>query len=115
MHRRNGSEVEERLRETSLYDPELDLAVIAPNGDVAAYALFWNDFVTGVGMLEPMRTEDEYQRLGLAKVLLAAGCERLVARGAQRLKVGFDSEAARRLYVSVGFRTTSTDQAYRRK
>ena len=115
MQRRNGSEVEARLRETSLYDPELDLAVIAPNGDVAAYALFWNDFVTGVGMLEPMRTEDEYQRLGLAKVLLAAGCERLVARGAQRLKVGFDSEAARRLYVSTGFRTTSTDQAYRRK
>ena len=55
-----------RLHETSLYDPELDLAVIAPNGDVAAYALFWNDFVTAVGMVEPMRTEDAYQRLGLA-------------------------------------------------
>jgi GNAT superfamily N-acetyltransferase len=115
MHRRNGSEVEMRLRETSLYDPELDLAVLAPNGDVAAYALFWNDFVTGVGMVEPMRTEDAYQRLGLARALLAAGCDRLVRRGAQRLKVGFDSEAARRLYVGAGFRTTSTDQAYRRK
>ena len=114
MHRRNGSEVEMRLRETSLYDPELDLAVIAPNGDVAAYALFWNDFVTAVGMVEPMRTEDEYQRLGLARILLAAGCDRLAARGAQRLKVGFDSEPARRLYVSAGFHTTSTDQLYRR-
>ena len=114
MHRRHGSEVEMRLRETSLYDPELDLAVIAPNGDVAAYALFWNDFVTAVGMVEPMRTEDEYQRLGLARILLAAGCDRLAARGAQRLKVGFDSEPARRLYVSAGFHTTSTDQLYRR-
>jgi GNAT superfamily N-acetyltransferase len=115
MHRRNGADVELRLRETSLYDPELDLAVLAPSGDVAAYALFWNDFVTGVGMLEPMRTEDKYQRLGLARVLLAEGCERLAQRGAQRIKVGFDSEAARRLYVGAGFRTASTDQAYRRK
>jgi GNAT superfamily N-acetyltransferase len=115
MQRRNGYEVEQRLQETSLYDPELDLAVIAPNGDVAAYALFWNDFVTGVGMVEPMRTEDDYQRLGLGRALLAAGCERLAQRGAQRLKVGFDSEAGRRLYVGAGFTTTSTDQAYRRK
>ena len=92
MHRRNGGDVEMRLHETSLYDPELDLAVIAPNGDVAAYALFWNDFVTAAGMVEPMRTEDAYQRLGLARVLLAAGCDRLAARGAQRLKVGFSSE-----------------------
>jgi predicted N-acetyltransferase YhbS len=115
MHRRNGHEVETRLRETSLYDPELDLAVIAPDGEVAAYALFWNDFVTGVGMVEPMRTEDGYQRLGLARTLLAAGCERLVKRGAHRIKVGFDSEPARRLYVSAGFRTTSTDQIYQRK
>jgi GNAT superfamily N-acetyltransferase len=115
MQRRNGYDVETRLRETSLYDPELDLAVIAPDGDVAAYALFWNDFVTGVGMVEPMRTEDEYQRLGLARTLLASGCDRLARRGAQRLKVGFDSEAARRLYVSAGFHTSSTDQLYRRK
>jgi GNAT superfamily N-acetyltransferase len=115
LHRRNGSEVEMRLHETSLYDPELDLAIYAPNGDVAAYGLFWNDFVTGVGMVEPMRTEDAYQRLGLARALLAAGCERLAQRGAQRLKVGFDAEPGHRLYASAGFRTTSTDQAYRRK
>jgi GNAT superfamily N-acetyltransferase len=115
MHRRNGHDVEMRLHETSLYDPELDLAVLAPDGDVAAYGLFWNDFVTGVGMVEPMRTEDAYQRRGLARVLLATGCDRLVQRGAQRLKVGFDSDPGCRLYTSAGFRIVSTDQAYRRK
>jgi GNAT superfamily N-acetyltransferase len=114
MRPRNGSEVETRLRETSLYDPELDLAVFAPNGDLAGYALFWNDPVTGVGMLEPMRTEDGYQRIGLASHLLASGLDRLADRGAQRLKVGFDTEAARNLYVGAGFHTTSTDQSYRR-
>ena len=40
---------------------DLDLAVYAPNGDIAAYGLFWADPVTGVGLVEPMRTEDAYQ------------------------------------------------------
>jgi GNAT superfamily N-acetyltransferase len=115
MQGRNGGDVEGRLRQCSLYDPELDLAVEAPNGDIAAYALFWFDPVTGVGMVEPMRTEDQYQRRGLARVLLAAGLDCLAARGAQRLKVGYDTEAARNLYVGVGFRVTATSRTYQRK
>jgi ribosomal protein S18 acetylase RimI-like enzyme len=114
MRARNGTEVESRLRETSLYDPELDLAVFAPNGELAGYALFWNDPVTRVGMLEPMRTEDDYQRMGLATLLLTTGLERLADRGAERLKVGYSTDAARGLYVGAGFHTTSTDQSYRR-
>ncbi len=46
-----------------MYRADLDLAVYAPNGDIAAYGLFWADPVTGVGLVEPMRTEDAYQGL----------------------------------------------------
>ncbi len=112
MRRRNGEEVEARLRQCSLYDPALDLTVSAADGQVAGYALFWFDPVTKVGMLEPMRVEDEYQRRGLARAMLAAGLDRLVARGAQRLKVGYSTDAARALYVGAGFRVTSTNTAY---
>lgn len=111
---RNGTEVEDRLRQCSLYDPWLDLAVDTPNGEPAGYALFWFDDVTLVGMLEPMRVDDRYQRRGLARALLTAGLDRLVARGAQRLKVGFDSPAARHLYESAGFAVTSTLRSFRR-
>jgi len=112
MRRRNGEEVERRLRECSLYDPSLDLAVEAPSGDVAGYALFWFDPVTEVGLVEPMRVEDAYQRRGLARAMLTEGLERLARRGARRLKVGYGSETGRRLYVGAGFRVTSTSRSY---
>ncbi len=57
---RNGGRVAELLAECSLYRPELDLAVYAPRGEVAGYGLFWADPETGVGLVEPMRTEDEF-------------------------------------------------------
>ena len=67
MRRRNGEQVEARLRQCSLYDPALDIAAETADGQVGGYALFWFDPVTEVGMLEPMRVEDEYQRRGLAR------------------------------------------------
>ncbi|MBD0338505.1 MAG: GNAT family N-acetyltransferase [Thermoleophilia bacterium] len=113
MRRRNGAQVEARLRQTPLYEPGLDLAVEAQDGDVAGYALFWLDPVTEVGLVEPMRVEDAYQRRGLARALLTEGIERLARRGARRLKVGYGTEAARALYTGAGFRVAVTDRTYR--
>jgi ribosomal protein S18 acetylase RimI-like enzyme len=110
---RNGEHVEARLRECSLYDPKLDLAVVTADGDVAGYSLFWFDPVTEVGLVEPMRVEDAYQRRGLARAMLTVGLERLAQRGARRLKVGYATEAARRLYVGAGFQVTSTSRSHR--
>ena len=114
MRRRNGDGVEVRLRQCSLYDPTLDLAVEAPEGDAAGYALFWFDPLTRVGLVEPMRVEDAYQRRGLARAMLTAGLDRLAERGARRLKVGYATDVARSLYVGAGFRVTSTTRSYRR-
>jgi predicted N-acetyltransferase YhbS len=95
---RNGTAVETRLRECSLYRPDLDLAVIAPDGEVAGYALFWPDPVTKVGLVEPMRTEDAHQRRGIASHLLVSGLHLLAAAGCERLKVGSD----RGIYLRAG-------------
>jgi GNAT superfamily N-acetyltransferase len=107
---RNGELVEPRLRQGSLYDPTLDLAVEDADGRVAGYALFWFDPTTLVGLLEPMRIEDQFQRRGLARVLLTNGLDRLARKGARRLKVGFESSAARNLYLGAGFVQTSIDR-----
>jgi GNAT superfamily N-acetyltransferase len=112
MRQRSGEEVEARLLQCSLYDPALDLAVEAADGPVAGYALFWFDPVTRVGLVEPMRVEDAYQRRGLARAMLTAGLDRLAKRGARRLKVGYATDVARGLYVGAGFRVTSTDTSY---
>jgi predicted N-acetyltransferase YhbS len=110
MIARNGERVEHRLRQCSLYDPTLDLAVLDTDGRVAGYALFWYDPTTLVGLLEPMRVEDEFQRRGLARMLLTNGLDRLARKGALRLKVGFEADAARNLYVGAGFVQTSVDR-----
>src|SRR5918995_4010568 len=116
MRQRNGEQVEERLRQCSLYDPTLDLAVETAEGDTAGYSLYWFDPVTLVGLLEPMRVEAAYQRRGLARAMLTEGLERLAQRGARRLKVGYATDAARALYTGSGFRVgaTSTTYAWRR-
>lgn len=99
MTGRNGAEVEARLRTCSLYRPELDLMVRAPDGEVAGYSLYWADDVTGVGLLEPMRTEEAHERRGIASHMLAAGLDLLAACGCQRLKVANDIP----LYLRAGF------------
>jgi ribosomal protein S18 acetylase RimI-like enzyme len=112
---RNGSQVGERLAECSIYRPDLDLCVYAPDGEVAGYCLFWADPVTGVGLIEPMRTEDQFQGKGLARHVLTTGLNRLAAAGCLQLKVSYraDNDAAERLYIGAGFRPASADRTYR--
>jgi ribosomal protein S18 acetylase RimI-like enzyme len=105
MIRRNHPDLEARLRQTSLYRPDLDLVVYDGHDDVAAYGLFWYDPETATGLVEPMRTEDDHQRRGLARHVLTSGIDRLAAAGARRIKICFepDNPASSHLYLSVGF------------
>jgi hypothetical protein len=87
---RIAKRVADRLSQTSLYRPDLDLFVETVAGDVASYGLFWLDSVTGVGFVEPMRTEHGHEGLGLGRHVLACGLERLAALGATRLEVNYE-------------------------
>jgi RimJ/RimL family protein N-acetyltransferase len=102
---RNHPDTEERLRQTSLYRPDLDLVVHDQHDNVAAYGLFWHDPVSATGLVEPMRTEDDHQRRGLARHVLTAGVALLAGAGAERIKIVYDPEnpASGHLYRSVGF------------
>jgi hypothetical protein len=42
MVRRSGEQLEGRLSQSPLYDPELDLALVTDDGAPAGYALFWS-------------------------------------------------------------------------
>ncbi len=116
MIKRNGDDVAARLLECSLYDPALDLFVEAADGSVAAYGLFWPDPVTGVGLVEPMRTEDDHQGRGLARHILTAGVERLAHAGCTRMKITYmdDNPVSGHVYVSSGFEPRSFARPYRR-
>ncbi len=103
--KRRHADVEARLRQTSLYRPDLDLVVHDSRDNVAAYGLFWYDPETATGLVEPMRTEDEHRRRGLARHILTTGIDLLAEAGAERIKICYelDNPPARDLYLSVGF------------
>jgi GNAT superfamily N-acetyltransferase len=65
----------------------------------------WYDPATATGLVEPMRTEDDHQRRGLARHVLTTGIDLLARAGAARIKiiVEHDNPAARNLYLGVGF------------
>jgi GNAT superfamily N-acetyltransferase len=117
MIHRSGRDVETRLRQTSLYRPDLDLLVLDNRDRVAAYALFWFDPATATGLVEPMRTEDDHQRRGLARHLLTSGIDLLAKAGAERIKICFrpDDPVARGLYFSVGFEPVKQTAVYSRR
>ena len=96
---------EERLNQLSLYRSDLDLVVLGPDDDPAAYALFWNDPVTSTGIVEPVRTLDEHQGRGLSRHLLTTGIDLLAAAGARRISICYepDNEISGHLYRSIGF------------
>jgi RimJ/RimL family protein N-acetyltransferase len=114
---RNGPELEARLRQTSMYRPELDLLVLNDRGTLAAYGLFWLDPDTAIGLVEPMRTENDHQRRGLARHILTAGVRLLAEAGARRVKLCFRpaNAAARVLYLGVGFRLDKQTAVLSRK
>ena len=102
---RNHPDPEPRLRQTSLYRPDLDLVVYDRRDRVAAYGLFWYQPGTATGLVEPMRTEDEHQQQGLARHILTTGIDLLAEAGAVRIKICFEpgNPASKGLYLSVGF------------
>ncbi len=104
--RRNIGDPEARLRQTSLYRPDLDLVVYDDQDTMAAYGLFWFDPTSATGLVEPMRTEDEHQQRGLARHVLTRGVDLLAQAGARRVKICFEpgNAASSHLYVDVGFR-----------
>ena len=114
---RAGPDVETRLRQTSLYRPDLELCALDSGDGVAAYGLFWFDPETATGLVEPMRTEDDHQRRGLARHLLGVGIDRLAAAGAVRIKICFrpDNPASRDLYLSVGFEPVKQTAVFSRR
>src|SRR4029078_11192599 len=57
----------------------------------------------------PQRVEDYYVRGRVALMLMTPGLDRLARTGARRLKVGFESDAARGLYFGGGFVQSSVD------
>lgn len=91
------------VQRAPLYRRDLDLVTTAPNGEFAAFGTLWFDDVTRTAAFEPVGTHPDHQRKGLGKALMAEGLRRVSDLGATLCTVGSYSQAAGRLYASLGF------------
>lgn len=107
-----------RCRATWLYDADLDLVVVAPDGAFAGSCLAWLDPSTGVAELEPMGIHPEHRRFGLAGLLCREVARRVAARGGVEvfINAGWPDgyPAPRAAYTKVGFRTVKRGNVYAR-
>jgi ribosomal protein S18 acetylase RimI-like enzyme len=96
------------------YRPSLDCVVEAPDGRFAAYCLIWPDDENRVGELEPVGVRDDFRRRGLGAAVCIFALRRLYDEGGRQAIVYCVSEAACRLYESIGFSRHATLVGYSR-
>jgi ribosomal protein S18 acetylase RimI-like enzyme len=99
----------QRFMRSPVYAPERDLVVLAPDGRVGAFCIFWLDPVNKVGLFEPVGTHPDFQKKGLGKAVMREGLHRMRAHGMESAIVCAEAEnaAAVKLYTSVGFTATN--------
>lgn len=101
------------------YTPEVDLIIVAPDGQVVAFCICWlNKDAKGEiqGQVEPLGVHPAFHKLGLGRAILLEGLRRLYLKGAKRIYVETDNyrNAAVNLYESVGFRVVKEVWVYRK-
>jgi len=100
-----------------LYQRDLDLVVVAPDGRFAAFCPCWLDEINRVGLFEPVGTHPDFRRMGLAQAVMLEEMRRLQAQGMRTaiLSSAADNNASCALYASLGFAVESHEVVYRRR
>ena len=98
------------------YDPELDIALAAPDGTIVSFAMGWIDADNRLSVFEPVGTRYEFHRRGLGKATLLEGLRRLQARGVETALVSCDADEPGNVifYQSAGFRICNRVLAFRK-
>ncbi len=96
-----------RVMRTPGFDPARELVVVAPDGQIAAFLVYWPDPVSKSGLFEPVGCGKEFQRRGLTRALLYQGMRGMVDKGMDYAFVLHHTEVENRasgsLYRSAGF------------
>jgi predicted N-acetyltransferase YhbS len=90
------------------YRKDLAIVVEAPNGDFASFAGLWYDPVNTLGYVEPVATDPDYRRMGLATAAVLEGIRRCGELGATEAYVISDQS----VYLSMGFEKIYTSNAW---
>jgi ribosomal protein S18 acetylase RimI-like enzyme len=99
----------ENFMGSPVYDNNLDIVAVAPDGQIGALCIIWLDSVNRVGLFEPVGTHPDFQRQGLGRAVVMEGMRRMKDRGMDQAIVSTneDNTTAINFYESLGFRIAS--------
>jgi GNAT superfamily N-acetyltransferase len=101
----------ERMFYRPIVDLNLKINIIAPNGDNASRCGMWYDAESGYALVEPVGTDENYRRLGLAKAAVLEGIKRCGLLGAKKAFVCYPQQ----FYYNIGFRPYQTSTWWKEK
>jgi len=76
------------------YSLDWDLAAVAPDGQHASFACIWVDWRNRLAEIDPIGTQPEFQRRGLARAVILDGFRRLAVAGIHTAYIGAGPEPA---------------------
>ncbi len=97
-----------------LYNNDLDLVAVAPDGRLAGFCIFWYRPDLKTVQIEPLGVHPDFQQLGLSQALMAEGFQRAASKGAEiaRVETYSFSAPALKSYEAAGFRVFMHEHKY---
>ncbi len=95
-----GPEERRLMQSAPNFDKNLNIIMIADNGDYCSYAGMWYEPEIRIAYVEPVCTDPDYRRLGLGTAAVLEGIRRCGELGATVAFVGSEYP----IYLSMGFK-----------
>jgi ribosomal protein S18 acetylase RimI-like enzyme len=98
------------------YHPDHECVVVAPDGQIAAFCVYWLDHHNQIAKIEPVGTRAAFRRMGLGRAMLTSVLQQLGLAGMHTAVIEYDATnlPARSLYHSLGFQVRYETLGYRR-
>ncbi len=90
----------QQMSATPDYRPDLDIYVVSPQNEIAAFATMWYDQHNRIGILEPVGTIPEYREMGLGRASIMQLANQVLQEGCLKVYVGSGQD----FYQRLGFR-----------
>lgn len=91
---------------------DLDLVILDPEGEAAAFCTVWYYPDEGHGVFEPVGTHPDHQRKGLAKAIIFEGLRRAQVHGAKKAYVNAFADHRSKFYASAGFEDDAVNRPW---
>lgn len=95
----DGVEGRKKMQSAPNFRKDLNIVVVAPNGDFVAYAGIWLEETNKYAYIEPVATDPDYRRMGLGKAAVLEAVRLCGQLGATIAYV----ESSLPIYLSCGF------------